>query len=224
MTRLYKTGCSVAPPPTMVLLRRAILAGLVIGDAELHTAGLLLDQIDRAAQEKAAVDQDGIGDAARIARLRRTRPKLNSKYSGCQSPLSGRRRAQTRRSRRDVGNLVAPDPVDRGREPFVVVGGDPRDDRVEHGQRPRQGDLRAPAAPPASCSSRKNARLHLVEERAAGERIELLQRLGVLRGLQPVNRRQQELVRTRSKISAARTASTGVPRVAGEPAARRSCR
>ena len=155
--RLYSTGCSIAPPPITVFQRRAVLAGLVIGDAQLRRPRLLLDEIDRAAQQEAAVDQHRIGHAARIAALRRVRPKLNSKYSGMPVAAVGQAPRPDAQVARDVGDLVAPDPIDRRRELLVVLGRDPRDDRVEHSRAPEARSASVTGSARRRCSARKNS-------------------------------------------------------------------
>ena len=60
--------------------RRAVAAGLVIGDAQLLRAVLRFDHVDRSAQHEAAVDHDRSA-TLRSSRPSSDRPKLNSKYS-----------------------------------------------------------------------------------------------------------------------------------------------
>ena len=76
-----------------------------------------------------------------------------------------------------------------------VLGGDPRHDRVEHAPAPAAGPTAVDRQRRCVVQLAEELRLDRVEERAAGQRIELLQRLGFLRGLEPVDRGQQELIR-----------------------------
>ena len=108
------------------LPRRPVLAGLVIGDRGVAGAvAARLDQVDRAAQDEAAVDQHRIRHAARIASPRPSARSANSKRRGTQPSDRGRRRTQTRRSRAMSGDLVAPDAIDRRRELFLVLASRP---------------------------------------------------------------------------------------------------
>src|SRR5437764_8980331 len=100
---------------------------------------------------------------------------------------------------REVADLVLPDALDCRGKVLVMLRGHGRNYRVERRQRMGQillGD-RQPALLPQGA---KEGRLHLVKDRAAGQWIELLQRLRLLGRLEAINRGQQKLVRARGEL------------------------
>ena len=127
------------------------------------------------------------------------KPKLNSKYSGIQSCADGSRRAQTRRSRA-ISAISS-------RHTRSIAGASCSwySAAVFATSRSRAASTRGRLS---SVTGRqlfglkrpKELGLDLVEQRAARQRIELLQRLGILRRLETVDRRQQELIRTGGEL------------------------
>ena len=117
----------------------------------------------------------------RSSRPSSDRPKLNSKYAGVQLFGLGQLPdpdAQVAAERRD---LVAPDALDRRRELLFVARRDARERALDHARSRRPTPAAVDRQPSVvACIARKNSRLHLVEERAARQRIEPLQRLRLL--------------------------------------------
>src|SRR5262249_46778935 len=112
-------GLEDAAPADHGLPGRAVPAGLVIGDAEeTGSRSLPLDEIDRSAQLEPPVDEDRIRDAGGVPRgVVHVGPKAERELEERRFP-AGRLRQPAHpyaQVARDVGDLVAPDAIDRRR-------------------------------------------------------------------------------------------------------------
>ena len=176
----------------------AVLPGLVIGDAQEAGLAMALDHVDRAAQPESAVDQRRLGRAVRIAAFHVG--QAEREFESLRRPVRAFVRqlfepdAKVLRHHRD---LVA---ARRDRSPDS--GGRTRDRALRGSPRVRRccaaGRFSAESGnSPSACSARNAARLHLVEQVAARQRIHLLQRRRQFERRQAIDRRHQELVRTR---------------------------
>ena len=110
----------------------------------------LLDEIDRAAEHESAVDEDRIGQAARIASLV-AQAKAELEVLGAPRVIVGQLLHPDAEVAPQLVHLVAPHPLDRRRELLGVVGGDAIEHGVERLRRRRERRA-SPAArrPPAS--------------------------------------------------------------------------
>ena len=96
----------------------------MIGDAEQIEVGAMLDEVDRSAQDEAAVDEDRIGQAARIAPLV---VQAEAELEVSRAATSGSSAifcTQMPEVAPQLVDLVAPDAIDRRRERLGVFGGD----------------------------------------------------------------------------------------------------
>ena len=78
-----------------------------------------------------------------------------------------------------------------------VLGGDAIEHGVERLRRPMRASSRVTGSAPVALERAIELRLRLVEQAAARQRIHAHERLGLVPRLEPVDRRQQKLVRAR---------------------------
>ena len=124
------------------------------------------------------------------------RPKLNSKYSGSHDRVVCHLLHPDAEVAPQFVHFVTPDALDRRRELLGVVGRHPIEHAVAasatHG--PRDRARSAAPRPPAWRDRTRPARM---KQAAARQRIEPDQRLRLVARLEAIDRREQELVRTR---------------------------
>ena len=107
-----------------------------------------------------------------------------------------------------VVDLVAPDALDGGRQRSRRTRQRRDRGRVQRPDGLRERRLRDGERVPR-LERAEELGLHLVKQAAARERIHAHERLGLVPGLEPVDRGEQELVRAASRTAAAPTANTG---------------
>ena len=201
--------------------RRAIPAGLVIGDAQRVRARIALDQIDRAAQMKAAVDDRRRRHRRRIARFVGRQAERELEALGHPVHIARELLEPEQQVAANRGDLVDPDAIDRRRE---LVGGrlrHLRDDPLElllRGRQTRRGDRQLVVL----LQRAVELRLDLVKQAPARQRIQPLQRRGLFERRETIDGRQQELVGARG-VTLQRRQRVGPRRQAmrGERAERR---
>ena len=130
---------------------RSVLARLVIGDPQHVEIGPMLDEIDRAAEDEAAVDDDRIRQAARVAPLV-VQPEAELEVLRLPGAAVGELLHPDAEVAPQLVDLVAPHAIDRRRELFRVVGRDAFEHGVERFRPRAAADRPTPAArfPPAS--------------------------------------------------------------------------
>ena len=174
------------------VLRR--LAGLVIGDAQSVARGVLLHQIDRAAQADAIQDDGFVLGAVRIAMLVGRRGR--SEFEVQREPIGwsrGHLLDPAAQIGAEVFDFALPDARDGGREIVFELGRDAIQHLVGEIQRCRQAVGRD-GKQTGFFQLAKQLELHGVEERAARERIHLFQRRGRLARAELKDGLQQEAV------------------------------
>ena len=181
----------------MVRRRRPVLPGLVIGDAQRRLPSLRSTRsIEPRSTKRPSTDR--LGHAARIAALVGGQPEANSKRLGrppafrLGDSFSRPRRAGRGRSPRSRRATRDRSPA-RASSRASSATGTTRPSSASARRRRRSRGHRQP--PAVAFSIARRTRLDLVEEAAARQRIEPLQRLRLLQRREPVDRRQQELVR-----------------------------
>src|SRR5262249_36726349 len=171
-------------------------AGFVLGDSQPALVALLLDEIHDPAQAPAAGEHDLVPDAP-LVHARPTR-QSERQLEGERLPLRLHLHrllepgAQVDAQRR---HLVLPDAGDRGRELLVILESNACQrlfENIERGAKRFAGQGQA-----AALLERAQALgLDLVEDAAAREWIEPLERRDLLAWREPPDRREVELVRT----------------------------
>ena len=177
----------------------AIAAGLVVGHPQQPGLPMALDQVDGAAQEEPVIHERGVRRAVFVAV--QCVGEAEGKFEALGRPLGAlfdqqlEPVLQVAANRRD---LVGPDPVDRRNQVIAFLPADLRNGFIESlprfgqrgfGQREQAGGLQL----------LQRRRLELVDQAAAGERVQLLQRRRRFERRQPIHRGHQELVGTRGK-------------------------
>ena len=114
-----------------------VLSRLVIGDAQHGQFAVPLDEIDRSPQNEAAVDEDGIRQAARIAPVV---VQAEAELEVLRNPVAAVGEAPNPDGEvaADLVDLVAPDAFDRRRQLVGVLARHAVDDRVQRRDRLRQ--------------------------------------------------------------------------------------
>ena len=177
------------------ILGRSVLARLVIGHAQQIEVGAMFDQIDRTSEQEPAIDENRIGQAARIAALV---VQAKTELEVCRPPIGFVRHLLNPDA--EVAphfvDLVAPDAFDRRHQRLLILRRHAVDHRVEprHRRRQRLARHRQRADP---IQLPVELRLHLVKQTAAGQRIHAHQRLGLVPRFEAIDRREQELIRAR---------------------------
>ena len=176
---------------------RAVLPRLVIGDAHDRRARLALDEVDRTAQQETSVHACRLGDRRLVPVLvvrhaERQLEPLGHPGPAASDQLVVEPAIEVAGHRLD---LVAPDALDGGGELVARVFGDPGDGPPQRAARGRQPGL-VDRKLAVLLQHAQELGLDGVEQAAARQRIEVLQRRRLLQGREPVDRREQELVRT----------------------------
>ena len=180
-----------------VALLRARLAGLVVGRAERTVVAL--DEIDRAAQLDAAVELHRLVDAVGSRSRRSVRPKESSKSArrplgllgGAPQPL-----AQVGADRRDA---VVPHALDRRRR-ARPCSCSATSSSTSSSPRARVERCSVTGTRPCVAQRFRGAELHLVDERPALQRVELLDRLRLFARRELCRALQEEPVRARGEV------------------------
>ena len=114
---------------------RPVLARLVIRDAQV--AALCFDQVDRAAQQETAVDEDGVRHARRIAAPVARQPERELEIGGRPTVVERQPADPHAQIPPDVGDLVLPHPRNRWSELVPVACGNRRECGVDGRERVR---------------------------------------------------------------------------------------